>query len=131
MKPLDVAAICARAAAATPGEWRATRNSRDAATVHLAPTLMFDTEIALLRDFADNENDPSREHLMADADFIAAARSDVPALCARVEQLEAALREILVGKRHEDLQHPLGEWFSMAGRFLNIARAALGESVGA
>lgn len=94
MKP-DIATIRARAEAATPGEWRATRNSRNVATVHLAPTLMFDTEIAVLRDFAEEEDDPPRDHLVADADFIAAARTDVPAICDRVEVLEAALREVL------------------------------------
>lgn len=43
----------------------------------------------------------------------------------RVERVEAALREIAVGKISADHDHPLGEFASMAGRFLSIAQTAL------
>ena len=42
-----------------------------------------------------------------------------------VGRLRDALREILVGMVRADYEHPMGEWASMAARFLNIARAAL------
>lgn len=87
---LDTKAIRGRAEAATPGPWRA--GSRETWLVfrdignpdHMAP--------ALGRVVAHvNQHFP----YAADANFIAAARTDVPALCDRVEALEAALRKSL------------------------------------
>lgn len=44
-----------------------------------------------------------------------------------VAELVSALREIRVGKTHEDNAHPLGVDRSMVIRFMNIARAALAK----
>lgn len=52
-------------------------------------------------------------------------RHQAEALQARVEVLEGALREIVMGKVAADNEHPLGAYAAMAFRFHNIARAAL------
>jgi hypothetical protein len=41
------------------------------------------------------------------------------------EGLRDALRAIAAGKAWTDTQHPMGEWFAMAGRFVSIAQKAL------
>lgn len=60
-------------------------------------------------------------------DYDRRQRVELERLRTRVEALEAALREIAVGKIQEDVTHPLGEWFSMAGRFITIACRTLKE----
>jgi hypothetical protein len=84
---LDLAAIRARADAATPGPWRAV-DTRVSVDLHDHVVAGSYTEIQPSRDGALVD-----EHY--DCDFIATARTDVPALVARVVALEAALREIL------------------------------------
>lgn len=80
---LDLATIGARAEAATPGPWRSMVIDADNATVWAGGnTARTATRIArVTRRVADN------------AEFIAAAREDVPALVAEVERLRAALRD--------------------------------------
>jgi hypothetical protein len=50
-------------------------------------------------------------------------------LRARVEKLEGALKEIRVGKKACDNQHPLGEYASQAIRFTCIAKTALEKKI--
>ena len=59
--------------------------------------------VCLIGDYAAGANDE------ADAAFIAAARSDVPALVARVEELEAALRDLIDDAGSVD-QRMYAEW---------------------
>lgn len=108
--PLDLAAIKARAEAATAGPW------------HRVLSLM--GGYWTLGKITNHAAHPLRED--ADWTFAEHAREDVPALVARVEALEAALREIAVGKTAADIGHPLGEGWLMAGRFVSIAQRALG-----
>jgi hypothetical protein len=84
---LDLAAIRARANAATPAPWRA--GSRETWHVFGAigdPSLMAPVLGRVVCRI--NQHFPHE----ADAAFIAAARTDVPALVARVEALERAIR---------------------------------------
>lgn len=92
MSVINVDAIEARTAAATPGPWK----------VHgrLPSCVVEDREIKKGEPWRRVVTDTTREN----AAFIAAARTDVPALCARVRELEAsaavmreALRNGLVG----------------------------------
>jgi uncharacterized coiled-coil DUF342 family protein len=53
---------------------------------------------------------------------VAELRAERDRLAARVAELEGALRQIRVGKIPEDNEHPVGQWFSMASRFINIAK---------
>lgn len=59
------------------------------------------------------------------ADCVRGAEEDAKALKTENERHVAAWRQILVGKTAEDLDHPLGEFASMAGRFLEIAKSAI------
>ena len=134
---MDTKAIWARANAATAGEWRSMREGNQFIKTKYMPAAEcvgasrvdgivrpWNPHALLAFGFPPDEYEKAR-FLDADADFIAAARTDVPALCNRVEELESALREIAIGKTSADNDHPLGEWFSMAGRFINVARTAL------
>lgn len=76
---LDLAAIRARADAATPGDWEATNNHRILGPPPALPSH------SLPRDL----NPVAEAGNYADALFIAAARTDVPALLAEVERLTA------------------------------------------
>lgn len=80
--PIDLDAIEARCAAATPGPLYASEN-------YLIGGWWIQTE---------DDKRREREHgdffLKEDAEFFAAARTDVPALVARVRKLEAALADI-------------------------------------
>jgi hypothetical protein len=82
--PLDLDRIEARAEAATPGPWEAVRGFQGEEFVGIRvddrPNIF--TTIA--------EDTLTR----ADADFIAAARADVPALVARVRALEAEVQQL-------------------------------------
>lgn len=55
------------------------------------------------------------------------AEAEVERLRTKGEALAAKVREIQVGKTHEDNAHPLGADKSMAIRFMSIVRAALAE----
>lgn len=84
MRP-DIAAIRARADAATKGPWEVADAMTPPSRDHVADC------------GGDNYvcpvDDGSLQECDVDARFIAAARTDVPALCNRVEALEAALEE--------------------------------------
>jgi len=56
---------------------------------------------------------------------IDALRDQRDALSAALSDCETALREIIYGKIQSDNEHPLGEAWSMSGRFIEIARSAL------
>jgi len=90
---LDLAAIDARANAATPGPWTAGRVLRESAG---HPGLTFSVECCVFPPLG--EAGPvavTTEAEYANAAFIAHARDDVPALTARVRALEAALLRTL------------------------------------
>ena len=90
MSTLDVAAIRARCEAATPGEWWA-----ETAVVH-APSWLPNAQPGAACHVAACRYG---RNVLADAAFIAAARTDVPALLdalAQVEAENARLREALV-----------------------------------
>jgi len=104
---VDVRAIRARAGAATAGPWRFERGEQhtegmaDAVYQHIAsgPWGVADTYHAppiAIEGFGQMSGYiPPRHGKVEDAEFIAAARTDVPALCDRVEALEAALEKLL------------------------------------
>ena len=88
---LDLDAIEARANAATPGPWERETGERERQYVAAVP-------MGGKRSYAIVADSGGR-HPWADADFIAHARTDVPALIARVRELEAenaALKQRLV-----------------------------------
>lgn len=78
---LDLDAIRARAAAATPGPWYLLTSETEVASEHgeNGPTVVVDTQF-----FYGEVTDRQR----ADATFIANARLDVPKLCDRVQAAE-------------------------------------------
>lgn len=84
---LDLEAIKARADAATPGEWSAQDTDLDVHTedsrslIHLAEVLL-----------SDEDTRANHPQAVADAEFIAHAREDIPALLAEVHRLR-----VLVG----------------------------------
>ncbi len=80
-EPIDLDAIEARADAATAGAWRVWSGTRpyDEAAVETAWAYEGDEEVELVTDCCS----------VADAEFIAHSRTDVPALTARVRELEA------------------------------------------
>ena len=92
---LDLDAIEARAEAATPGPWRQTTSKRGYRDVLQTPDSYGDRMIA--------KGCPN-----ADADFIAAARTDIPALVAELraarEVVEAACQLVA------DEESQLGGW---------------------
>ena len=91
----ELAAIKALADAATPGPWSYTTVKPYAtapaseSVAYVSPEMMFGDSVG--GGYVDR---------VADAAFIAAARTAVPALLAEVERLRALVREFLV---HEDL----------------------------
>ena len=62
---------------------------------------------------------------MQDRQNIIEAVTTVRALAAENGRMREALRSIAVGKMQGDAGHPMGAWFSMAGRFIRIAREQL------
>lgn len=118
---LDTKAIRARADAATAGPWRAGHHD-----THLVfgaigePTLMAPVLGRVVA--RANENFPFED----DMKFIAAARTDVPALCDRVEALEAALRDLVEYERKRHPPRMGGDEYPPSLRPLMVAaRAAL------
>jgi len=77
MSEIDLAAIRARSDAATPGPWRAFHHATEAEVSYVG---------------ADGHAVAEVRHV-ADAEFIAHARTDVPALLARIAELEADLSD--------------------------------------
>jgi hypothetical protein len=118
---LDLAAIQARVDAASPGPWR---HDADANGTEACPALSFKHDTLGIMPVVVGHAFWSH----GDFDFIAAARTDVPALVARVVALEAALRDIAEGDRAYADGCPI--FGSKHGRCLVCrARAALeGES---
>jgi len=85
MSEIDLEAIEARANAATPGPWiYASDNGVGVVGTTDEQTIWFYSLPTLLRNCAAGVTE-------ADASFIAHAREDIPALIARIRQLEAAL----------------------------------------
>lgn len=80
---LDLAAVEARAAAATPGPWVVERCSDGRESIS-APEWDGGVWVAATEDYAT-------DYATEDAEFIAHARSDVPALVAEVKRLRDAL----------------------------------------
>lgn len=87
-QPLDVAAVRARAEAATPGPWRVVEeHGRDIADEGWSQVTI-QSEVGLRDEVAEVIDD---ERTDENAEFIAAARADVPAL---LDALAAANAEI-------------------------------------
>lgn len=81
---------------------------------------------------AQDERDAAVKLGASDREWMEAFKKDAADMLRRAEAAEAlleearrALREIAVGKTKSDLLHPLGAGWSMAGRFVEIAKAAL------
>jgi len=68
---------------------------------------------------------PHERHAHFTHEMVTELLAHIMEQAARVERLEDALRTIVIGKVQADNEHPLGQEFSMATRFFNIARAAL------
>lgn len=92
MTPEQLAEIEARTAAATPGEW-----------AHMTDDTFFG-QIRTVDDFTLIAEMPALDDRTADFEFIAYARSDIPALIAEVRRLQAELL---------DAQYAVGELGSM------------------
>lgn len=99
--PLDLAAIEGRANTATPGPWGAYWGNRIGRGVEIlgdgSGSLVSATQdVAEIPDDRCDWDDEDAVEVSseADAEFIAHARQDVPALVARVRQLEAELGEL-------------------------------------
>ena len=96
--PLDTAAIQARADAATPGPWEAVDTDQHW-SLH-----MQDFPMQILK--APKQGTPYAEYWpnTADAAFIVAARTDVPALLAEVKLLAT-----ITGQQHAEIDRIRGE----------------------
>jgi hypothetical protein len=88
---LDMDAIEARAKLATPGPWDVERRDYD----NLHDCQGDRSRVVLSRDTFGGWETQTGLVPTADAEFIAHAREDVPALCARVRELEARRDELL------------------------------------
>lgn len=93
----DIDAIRARCEAATPGEWKEEPNLGGVPCV-IAPSQ--NRAIAELYRAHDGQS-------CVDADFIAHARQDIPALLAEVDRLREAQRWIPVSERLPELRKPI------------------------
>lgn len=87
MKLLDTKAISARANEATPGPWHCDVRSFLSTKTTVA-------DISDIEILPPEQRDDILATPMRDATFIAAARTDVPALCDEVERLRKALMSI-------------------------------------
>lgn len=83
--------IEARTNAATPGPWIWEPAYEGAPMIHIEGNAHFGVGVA---QGDRNENSAAEAQEAADATFIAAARTDVPALVARVRELETVIREL-------------------------------------
>jgi hypothetical protein len=111
MAELDLEAIDAREKAATPGEWRVRPHGRTFSITSGQPGSML-----IVADVYDDPPDLGGTAGRPDADFIAAARTDVPALIAEVERLRGELNtpevnDFLEGVRRE-AAHQRARWSS-------------------
>jgi hypothetical protein len=96
--PLDLGAIEAREKAATPGPWDACLGSGGNLCTAIYSDHFEDDRFTpicdLLPDWILEREQPGKSHRQehrADMDFIAHARTDIPALIARIRYLEAEL----------------------------------------
>jgi hypothetical protein len=115
MTPLDTKAIRARADAATKGPW--AHSEKELWACVATPTHLGQQVAAV----AGSDPDLVR----ATASFIAAARTDVPALCDEVDRLRAAITQALVRLTLVDGDHvpdPEGAVIALRG--------AIGAEVG-
>lgn len=87
-KPLDLSAIKARAEAATPGPWS------DLCYIVYAQTKPGSTFDIPLADASLDECPFSHDQCEANAQFIAHARTDIPALIAEVERLNGEVARL-------------------------------------
>lgn len=120
MTALDTKAIRARADAATAGPWAHSPTEYWACIWHdglARPDGGFGQPLANVAVVGT----PAEQN--ATAKFIAAARADVPALCDRVEALEAALRKTLAAL--EVATTPLARDRTEVVDAMRVARAAL------
>jgi len=123
--PLDLDAIEARCAAATRGPWVWHRESDAPHDLNAGDASVLYPYVGYGFDHAELDITPE------DAAFIEHARGDVPALVARVRELEAALAEIArlaeASARAMDLLHAherhLAFWPTLA-RLRDLRRAA-------
>jgi hypothetical protein len=94
---LDTKAIRARVDAATPGEWRWRLSPiwSEAEALDRGYISLEAGTGTVLQEWARHADDAGLSVTAQDMAFIAAARTDVPALCDRVEQLERALASVL------------------------------------
>jgi hypothetical protein len=124
MTRLDMKAIRARADAALRGPWSVTHDPRERDPNYTIMSSEPDVNGNRISVGPDCNYDAchSATTRLDDAAFIAAARADVPALCDRVEVLEAALRDVLLLAVESD--DDLSTNFTAR---LNAARAALGD----
>ena len=129
--PLDLDAIAARCAAATRGPW--TWHRRDD-----APHDLNAGDDSVLYPYADRWDSAALFIDPGDAAFIEHARDDVPALVARVRELEDALQRIAAAEPHAAAMDE-SDWSHMSGPdtcdgcegLIRIARAALAPEGGA
>lgn len=98
--PLDLAAIRARAEAATPAPWRIPRKLSQ-----LAPDWTIAAGVKVVA-YVDQKRDNSE----ADFTFIAAARTDIPALLAEVERLNVELATAKRTGAIEELRRFASKW---------------------
>jgi hypothetical protein len=119
MSPEELTEIAARANAATPGSWEATELPPN--ELHRRPAFWVEAEY----------HEPSGTHTktvadvmwsMEDAEFIAHAREDVPALLAEVKQLRAQMDAVekfvaaraeyitAINNCHPDNSHDYWRW---------------------
>ena len=101
---IDLDAIERRANAATPGPWYVHDRPADFWTVGTDPDWPFECEV-----FDDGSARGEYDALcsIADRDFLVAARTDVPALIARVRELEAERDQALAD--YQDLGRVMHE----------------------
>jgi hypothetical protein len=96
---LDLDPIKQRAAAATPGPWTVDKDPDIEETLAIAhpETHAKDRMMRFYSDFVAVGLGDVQKGETADADFIAQARADVPALVAEVESLRERLKAITTG----------------------------------
>jgi hypothetical protein len=122
MTRLDTKAIRARADAATAGPWE-WQSETFLAGRHVSGGL---EEVLIAW---GSETQHGLDGIDEDRDFIAAARTDVPALCDRVDALEAALRGLVEYERKRRPPKMGGDEYPPSLKPLMVAaRAALGDA---
>ena len=88
MSVIDLDAIAARADASTPGPWHRDHEEGDPGCVSIGDYGW------VCSGYLAPEYDVDSEQGHADAEFIAHARTDIPALIARVREQDAVIRKL-------------------------------------